>query len=90
MAKKRSCRRTAAENRIHEQAIKIRKMTDGQLVQYVKDREEKARREGFHQGQNKTKKPNLDEMICEIQSIRGIGIVKVNKIRAIIQEGLGI
>ena len=30
MAKKRSCRRTAYENSVHEKAVKIRKMTDGQ------------------------------------------------------------
>jgi len=28
MAKKRSCRRTADEDKIHEKAVKMRKMTD--------------------------------------------------------------
>ena len=37
MAKKRSCRRTVNEDKVHEKAVKIRKMTDEQLVQYVKD-----------------------------------------------------
>lgn len=41
MAKKRSCRRTADEDKVHEKAVKIRKMTDEQLVQYVNDRVEK-------------------------------------------------
>ena len=31
MAKKRSCRRTADEDKIHETAVKMRKMTDEQL-----------------------------------------------------------
>lgn len=39
MAKKRSCRRTADEDKIHEKAVKMRKMTDEQLVHYVEDRE---------------------------------------------------
>lgn len=46
MAKKRSCRRTEDENRIHEKAVKWRKMIDEQLVHYVEDRVEKARSEG--------------------------------------------
>lgn len=50
MAKKRSCRRTVDEDKIHEKAVKIRKMTDEQLVHYVEDRVEKARSEGFHRG----------------------------------------
>lgn len=90
MAKKRSCRRTADENIIHEKAVKIRKMTDKQLVQYVKDREESAWNKGFCQGQSQAQKPNLDEILYEIQAIRGIGIVKVNKIKTVIQRGLGI
>ena len=32
MAKKRNCRRTTDENLIHERAVKMRKMTDEQLV----------------------------------------------------------
>ena len=32
---KRSCRRTTDENAIHNKAVKIRKMTDEQLVHYV-------------------------------------------------------
>lgn len=35
MAKKRSCRRTADEDRIHDMAVRIRKMTDEQIVTYV-------------------------------------------------------
>lgn len=37
---KRSCRRTTDENAIHNKAVKIRKMTDEQLVHYVEDRRE--------------------------------------------------
>lgn len=48
MAKKRNCRRTVNEDKVHEKAVKIRKMTDEQLVHYVEDRVEKARSEGFN------------------------------------------
>lgn len=50
MAKKRSCRRTLDENKIHDKAVKMRKMTDVQLVHYVEDRVNKARSEGFNEG----------------------------------------
>lgn len=46
MGKTRSCRRTEDENKIHDKAVKMRKMTDEQLVHYVEDRVEKARSEG--------------------------------------------
>ena len=50
MSKKRSCRRSDNENVIHDKAVKIRKMTDEQLVHYIEDRVEKARSEGFNKG----------------------------------------
>ncbi len=40
MAKKRSCRRTKTENKVHDEAVKMRKMTDEQLVSYINDRVE--------------------------------------------------
>lgn len=33
MSKKKSCRRTPAEQAIHEEAVRLRKMTDRQLVE---------------------------------------------------------
>lgn len=47
MAKKRNCRRTVDEDRIHEKAVKLRKMTDEQLVNYVEDRVEKSQKRGL-------------------------------------------
>ena len=46
MAKKRSCRRTVEEDRIHERAVKMRKMTDEQLVKLLED----AGSEGYSRG----------------------------------------
>ena len=36
MAKKRNCRRTPEEESIHDEAVKLRKMTDAQLVEKVR------------------------------------------------------
>ena len=36
MAKKRNCRRTPEEVSIHEEAVKLRKMTDAQLVEKIR------------------------------------------------------
>lgn len=35
MSKKRNCRRTQEEIHIHEEAVKLRKMTDAQLVEKI-------------------------------------------------------
>lgn len=73
MAKKRSCRRTADEDKIHEKAVKMRKMTDEQLVHYVEDRVEKARSEGFNQGKKSSGGADINKFLKEISSIKGIG-----------------
>ena len=73
---KRSCRRTTDENAIHNKAVKIRKMTDEQLVHYVEDRVEKARSEGFNCGKTqapKHKTVDITGIIEEISSVKGIG-----------------
>ena len=83
MAKKRSCRRTVDEDKIHEKAVKIRKMTD---------RVEKARSEGFHRGKEAAPaKPavNIAAIIGEIGSVKGIGTTKLADIKAILKKHLG-
>lgn len=82
MAKKRSCRRTVDEERIHDLAVKWRKMTDEQLVHYVEDRVEKARSEGFNQGKKSAPAAEgISEIISEIESIKGIGAGTILKIQ---------
>lgn len=91
MAKKRSCRRTMDENVIHEKAVKMRKMTDGQLVHYVEDRVEKARSEGFNQGKAqvpKYKSISIEKIINEIGNVRGIGATKLADIQVILKKHL--
>lgn len=88
---KRSCRRTENENRIHEKAVKMRKMTDEQLVHYVEDRVEKARSEGFNQGKVQAPKhriPNIEEIINEIGKVKGIGTTKLLDIKDILEKHL--
>lgn len=89
MAKKRSCRRTVDEDKIHEKAVKIRKMTDEQLVHYVEDRVEKARSEGFNRGkQSVPDKPavNIVDIVEEIGNVKGIGATKLADIKAILKK----
>lgn len=82
---KRSCRRTTDENAIHNKAVKIRKMTDEQLVHYVEDRVEKARSEGFNCGKTqapKHKTVDITGIIEEISFVKGIGATKLADIKA--------
>ena len=88
---KRSCRRSADENKIHEKAVKIRKMTDEQLVRYVEDRVEKARSEGFNKGKEKAagqKEKGAKEFIAHLQlaKIPGIGDATLNKILKVAED----
>lgn len=76
MAKKRSCRRTDEENRIHEKAVKLRKMTDEQLVGYVEGRTAKVEKTG----------PDIAEFLEGLNSLHGIGAATVSKIVAHAKE----
>lgn len=89
MAKKRSCRRTEDENKIHEKAVKMRKMTDEQLVHYVEDRVEKARSEGFNQGkQRDAPRIDISAIVNDIGNIRGIGAAKLADIKSVLESRL--
>lgn len=93
MAKKRSCRRTTDENILHDKAVKMRKMTDEQLVHYVEDRVEKARSEGFNRGKAQAPTPepiNIEKILGEIGMIRGIGTAKLLSIGNVLGKYLGV
>lgn len=88
---KRNCRRSVDENRIHEKAVKMRKMTDQQLVRYVEDRVAKAHSEGFNKGKAKAsvqRGKGAKEFIAHLQmaKIPGIGAVTINKILKVAEE----
>lgn len=82
MAKKRSCRRTETENKVHDEAVKMRKMTDEQLVSYINDRVEQAESEGFNRGKCSGGGKSIGDFVKEISELRGIGRATVSKIRA--------
>ena len=93
--KKKSCRRTEDENKLHEKAVKMRKMTDEQLVHYVEDRVEKARSEGYNEGyrkgQEKASAPRVDiEAVMEaVGRVKGIGTGKANMIKVALETKFG-
>ena len=91
MAKKKSCRRTEEENFIHDTAVKLRKMTDEQLIQYVENTVEKAKKEGFNCGKkckSAMSKVNISDIIEEVGQIKGIGITKLTCIKDILEKHL--
>ncbi len=91
MGKKRSCRRTMDESVIHDKAVKMRKMTDEQLVHYVEDRVKKARSEGFNQGKEvkaETLQFTITDFAEEIGTIKGIGMVTMGKFRELTDKRL--
>ena len=89
--KKRSCRRTQGENKIHEKAVKLRRMTDEQLVHYVEERVSSARNEGFNQGRKSVAEQtvNITEIMNELSNVRGIGAVKMKQIRIVLENRIG-
>ena len=88
MRKRRGCRSTAEERFIHEKAVKIRKMTDEQLVDYVEGRVQQARNEGFYQGKEQNPQISVTEFVEEIGRIRGIGEGTMSKIRKLLDQRL--
>lgn len=85
--KKRSCRRTIDEVQIHEKAVKMRKMTDEQLVHYVEDRVEKARSEGRNEAKRKKTLEDFLNKISEPGVVPGIGAVTIKKLMQFAKEG---
>ena len=89
---KRACRRTEDEVKIHEKAVKLRKMTDEQLVHYVEDRVAKAESEGYNQGvkeaRSKAITKSVEEFLADIKAapIPGVGAVTVNKLTRMAKE----
>ena len=88
---KRNCRRTANENIIHNKAVKMRKMTDEQLVNYVENKVEEAQRDGFNKGKEQAVKCNsvdIPEIIKDIGNVKGIGTAKLADIKGILEKYL--
>lgn len=75
------------ENIIHEKAVKMRKMTDDQLVHYVEDRVEKARGEGRNEGRHGGSLKGFLEALGNPGVIPGVGRTTVEKIKRFAEEG---
>jgi len=78
MAKRRSCRRTVNQDEIHNKAVKMRKMTDEQLVHYVEDRVRKAESEGYNKGREvippaEESEKDVKQFLEEFKVVPGIG-----------------
>lgn len=77
---------------MHEKAVKVRKMTDEQLVNYIEDRVEKARSEGKNEGlakaASRTQEKGIEQFLELLQKekIPGVGAVTVNKIMKVARE----
>lgn len=88
--KKRSCRRTDEESNIHDQAVRLRKMTDSQLV----DAFSKKYSDGYEKGLTEAHSTpdegmSATELVQKLkdQAIRGIGKVTIKKLEDIIYAG---
>lgn len=98
MAKKRSCRRSAEEDRQHDIAVSIRKMTDKQICTHI----EKVRKEAWDKGhnagykaghedagkENGNSKESVNEFLKAIQlaQIKGVGVATISKLMVYAQE----
>ncbi|MCD8208273.1 MAG: hypothetical protein LUD72_10085 [Bacteroidales bacterium] len=93
MSKKRKCRYTDDEMAVHTQAVRIRKMTDAQLAEYIRKTEELARKGGITEGMSlareKVPAVDIDSLAEEIAGLKGVGEVKMKYIREILEKRLG-
>ncbi len=81
MAKKRNCRRTPEEIIVHEEAVKLRKMTDAQLVEKVRSAAVAKASEAFQGLADSTTKAagSIEAFIEAFNSADIAGIGKVTK-----------
>lgn len=99
MAKKRSCRRSAEEDRQHDIAVSIRKMTDKQICTHIekvrKEAWDKEHNAGYRAGQEEAggkEKGNGKEAVNEflkaiqLAQIKGVGVATISKLMVYAQE----
>ena len=78
-------RLTPQEQVIHEKAVKLRKMTDEQLCDYIADLQSTSFGEGFSQGQTGWTSDNeiILRFINTLDGVRGIGAATILKLQKI-------
>lgn len=86
---RRSCRRTEEENRLHERAVKLRKMTDEKLIKHIDDLIAEARSEGAASVEAKLPNDNKVKAFLdyvETNGVAGIGKVTIHKLKLYARE----
>ena len=98
MAKKRSCRRSAEEDRQHDIAVSVRKMTDKQICTHLemvrKEAWDKGHDAGYMAGYDAAGKEEnradkgVEAFLKAIQlaKIKGVGVSTISKIMVYAQE----
>ncbi len=96
MSKRRNCRRTPEEVMAHDKAIRIRKMTDAQMMDYLEDLYKKAYDAGYALGGSEAKpqEPSGEQengvesflWYLQVNKVPGIGAVTVNKLLKVASE----
>lgn len=84
---KRNCRRTPEEKRIHDQAVKLRNMTDAQLVRAFENMRDLLR---IKEKEGADRDGSLEAFLSSLSEpgvVRGIGQATVDKLRRYAKEG---
>ena len=95
--RRRKCRLSLEESDMHEQAVKLRKMTDRQLVDYVAAEKAEAHEDGEFLGKKevlKHQRPSnqvigntgVKAFLEDIQFVNGVGAVTLKKLHDLAEE----
>lgn len=87
---RRKNKKDQKEKEIHEEAVRIRKMTDDQLVHTFNEHYRQGYETGYQSGlSEKTKdyKRDVAWFIGEVEKIRGIGVITVSRIKQSMEGG---
>ena len=80
--KTRKCRMTPQQKEMHNKAVSIRNMTDEQLMEYIDRVKHNAEEVGYVRGQEERKSDRLVDFLRDLDTIRGVGVVTVKKLRS--------
>lgn len=88
MGKMRNCRMNPEEKNVHERAVKVRKMTDLQIVKMLDDQTtllEKAETQGYKKG-IETARFKAESAIERLEHTPGIGVVTMKRVKQCCKE----
>lgn len=98
MPKKRSCRRSAEEDRQHDIAVSVRKMTDRQICDHLekvkKDAWNRGHEAGYREGYDAAGREanKADEGVrgflkaIQLAQIKGVGVATISKLMVYAEE----